>query len=158
MNRTTKPLRNVLLLVLITPQLGYAMNIFNPFKACTFSQMQLTLTHNNQPASSAEVIRSVNWKNEKVDTFTTDEDGYVELPAMYQSSITQILPIEFIVAHVITVRYEGQEYKVWVYAKRDSRENNEFNGEPIKLRCELTHEPTTKRAFRSMVKTACTWE
>jgi hypothetical protein len=134
------------------------MNSLNPFRACTFSQMQLTLTLNTKPVSGAKIIRTVHWKSKKTDTFTSDQHGHVELPATYQSSITQMLPVEFLSSQVITVEHEGREYKIWVYAKRDPGGNIEFSGKPIRLTCELSDEPSTKRAFGSVVKTACTWD
>lgn len=150
-------LRYLTLLILIFPGLGNAMSSFNPLKACIFSDMHINLTLDGKPASGAKVVRTVNWKNEITDTFTADEAGQVDLPAMYQSSITQALPVEFVSAQVIKVQYEDEEYKIWVYAKRDPAENVEFDGRPIQLTCELSEEPTTSRAFGSVVKTACKW-
>lgn len=154
---TTMPARCLALFLIILPGLGNAMSSFNPLKACTFSEMQISLTLDGEPASGATVIRTVNWKNEMTDTFTADEAGQVSLPAMYQNSITQVLPIEFVSAQTIKVEHKGNEYKIWVYAKRNPAKNVEFDGQPIKLTCELSDDPKTERAFGSVVKTACKW-
>lgn len=132
------------------------MAFLNPLKACTFSEMQLKLTLGGKPADGAKVTRSVNWKEEIVDTFTADEAGYVKLPAMYASSVTQVLPVEFVSSQVIHVEYEGKDYKIWVYAKRDPGENSELEGKAFDLSCELTDEPKIERAFDSILKTSCT--
>ncbi|WP_193165765.1 DUF6795 domain-containing protein [Microbulbifer hainanensis] len=134
------------------------MAFLNSLKACIFSEMKIKLTLDGEPAHGAKVIRSVNWKEEMVDTFTTDESGNVLLPAMYAASVTQIMPIEFVSSQVIQVEYNDKSYKIWVYAKRDPSENSEMNGKPFILTCELTQEPKLERAFDSIVKTSCRWE
>ncbi|WP_346840224.1 DUF6795 domain-containing protein [Microbulbifer sp. SAOS-129_SWC] len=147
----------LLLLLFYIPVQGNAMAFLNPFKACTFSEMQLKLTANGEPAAGAKVIRSVNWKEEIVDTFTADDSGRVELPATHESSITQVMPVEFVSSQVINVEYDGKNYKIWVYAKRDPGENSEQNGKPFELACELSDEPKIQRVFDSILKTSCTF-
>lgn len=154
---STQPILYIVLLTFIFPGLGIAMSSLNPLKACTFSEMEISLTLDGEPAGGATVIRTVNWRNEKTDTFTADDAGQVVLPAMYESSITQVLPIEFVSAQTIVVRHNEQEYKIWIYAKRKPEKNFEFDGQPIKLTCELSENPVTERAFGSVVKTACKW-
>lgn len=143
--------------IALIPNSGNTMTSLNPFKACTFSEMKLHLTLDGEPVSDAKVTRTVNWKKEIVDTFSTDNNGEVQLPALHESSVTQVLPVEFISSQVINVRYEDSDYKIWVYAKRDPAENFEMNGNPLELTCELSDEPTTERAFDSIVKTSCKW-
>ncbi|WP_407661774.1 DUF6795 domain-containing protein [Microbulbifer donghaiensis] len=57
---------------------------------------------------------------------------------MYESSITKLLPMEFISAQTIAVHHNDQEYKIWIYAKRQPKKNFELDGQPIKLTCELS--------------------
>lgn len=147
----------LVLLIASIPALGNAMSSLNPFKACTFSEMKLQLTLDGKPADGAKVIRTVNWKEEIVDTFKADESGTVQLPAMHESSITQVLPVEFVASQVINVQYKDKDYKIWVYAKRNPAENFEMSGEPLEMSCELSDEPKTERAFDSIVKTSCKW-
>lgn len=142
--------------ILISPP-GSAMSLRSPLKACIFSEMQLKLTLYGAPAVGAKITRSVNWKKEITDIFTADEKGFAKLPAMYSSSITQVLPVEFLSSQVIMVEYQGNDYKIWTYAKRDPGENSELGGQPFKLICEISDKPRTERAFNSILKTSCQW-
>ncbi|MCW8128693.1 DUF6795 domain-containing protein, partial [Microbulbifer halophilus] len=144
-------------IIALIPVSGNTMSSLNPFKACTFSEMKLRLTLDGKPADGAKVTRTVNWKEEVVDTFKADENGTVQLPAMYESSVTQVLPVEFVSSQVISVQYQEKDYKIWVYAKRDPAENFEMSGSPLELDCELSDDPKTERAFDSIVKTSCQW-
>ncbi|MDP5210442.1 DUF6795 domain-containing protein [Microbulbifer sp. 2205BS26-8] len=136
-------------------EVSYAMTFSNPLKACTFSEMNLRITLNGQPAAGAKVIRMVDWKTESVDSFMVDDSGKVHLPAKFESSITQALPVEFVSSQVINVQYMDQVYKIWVYAKRNPKENSELEGEPLNLSCELLDDPKTERVFNSLLKTSC---
>jgi len=147
----------LILFIIYIPSQGNAMAFLNSLKACTFSEMQINLTADGKPAAGAKVIRSVNWKEEIVDTFTADDSGQVKLPAMHQNSITQVMPVEFVSSQVIHVEYEGNDYKIWVYGKRDPGENSEMNGQPFDLSCELSDEPKIQRMFDSILKTSCTF-
>ncbi|MFA0814000.1 DUF6795 domain-containing protein [Microbulbifer epialgicus] len=131
------------------------MAFLNPLKACTFSEMKIRLTLNGEPAVGAKVIRTIDWKDEQVDFYTSDEDGNIDLPAKFESSFTQVLPVEFISSQSINVEYENNNYLIWIYAKRNPGENSEMNGDPINLSCELSDEPKTERKFKSAVKTSC---
>ncbi|MFC4875352.1 DUF6795 domain-containing protein [Microbulbifer halophilus] len=64
------------------------MASLNPFKACTFSETKLQLTLDGEPAAGAVIIRTVKWREKAVDTAMADKGGTVQLPAMYESSIT----------------------------------------------------------------------
>ncbi|WP_444923644.1 DUF6795 domain-containing protein [Microbulbifer sp. DLAB2-AF] len=132
-----------------------AMAFLNPLKACTFSEMKIRLTLDGKPAVGAKITRSVDWKDEKIDFFTSDGEGNVKLPAKFESSVTQVLPVEFISSQSINVEYENKNYLIWIYAKRNPGENSEMNGNPINLSCELTDEPKTERKFKSALKTSC---
>jgi len=154
---STKTFYGLTFFLLLFSISGYAMTFLNPLKACTFSEMQIRLTLDGKPASGAKIVRSVNWKKEIIDTFTADEGGVVNLPAMYDSSITQALPVEFVSSQVINVEYENKEYKIWVYAKRDPGENSELGGQPFNMTCELTDEAKIERVFDSILKTSCKW-
>lgn len=131
------------------------MSFLNPLKACTFSEMKIQLTLNGEPAAGAKIIRTINWKEEITDTYFTDDSGFIELPAAYGSSFTQVLPVEFVSSQTIHVEYKDRDYKIWIYAKRNPGENSELKGEPFDLSCELLDEPKTERAFNSILKTSC---
>lgn len=147
----------LLVSVTLFPLMGQTMASMNPFKACTFSEMKIRLTLDGEPVTGAKVTRTVNWKKEIVDTFRSDSSGFVELPAMFESSVTQVLPVEFVSSQVINVEYKDKDYKIWVYAKRNPEKNYEFDGKPIEMRCELSDTAETQRAFNSVLKTSCKW-
>ncbi|WP_444929369.1 DUF6795 domain-containing protein [Microbulbifer sp. SSSA002] len=144
-----------LLLTAISSGGTSAMASFNPFKACTFSEMKIKLTLNGEPASGAEITRSIQWQKEWIDTFTSDEEGIAILPAKFSNSLTQVLPVEFVSAQKITVEYNDQSYKIWVYAKRHPEENSELDGKPFDLTCELSDELKLEEVFDSYLKTSC---
>ncbi|WNZ56689.1 hypothetical protein QT397_04810 [Microbulbifer sp. MKSA007] len=142
------------LLIAISPGGTNAMASFNPFKACTFSEMKIKLTLNGEPVSGAKITRSIQWQKEWIDTFTSDEDGIAVLPAKFSNSLTQVLPVEFVVSQAIDVSYENKNYEVWVYAKRSPGENSEM-GKPLNLTCELTDETRLEEIFDSALLTSC---
>ncbi|WP_152450770.1 DUF6795 domain-containing protein [Microbulbifer sp. THAF38] len=148
-------IKTALLSILLIPGGAYGMAFLNPLKACTFSEMKIKITLDGSPAAGAKITRSIDWKEEKTDIFTSDKEGNVLLPAEFESSITQVLPVEFISSQSINVEYENRSYLIWIYAKRNPAENFEMNGNPINLACELTDEPKTERKFKSALKTSC---
>ncbi|WP_444929367.1 DUF6795 domain-containing protein [Microbulbifer sp. SSSA002] len=127
---------------------------FNPFKAYTFSEMKIKLTFNGEPISGAKIKRSIRWKKEWIDTFTSDKDGVVVLPPKFSNSLTQILPIEFIASQTINVSYKDKDYEIWIYAKRNPAENSE-TGKPLNLTCELTDKQRLEEVFGSLLLTSC---
>ncbi|WP_413664123.1 DUF6795 domain-containing protein [Microbulbifer sp. CNSA002] len=143
------------LLIAISPGGTNAMASFNPFKACTFSEMKIKLTLNGEPVSGAKITRSIQWQKEWIDTFTSDEDGVAILPSKFASSLTQVLPVEFVSAQKITVEHNDHSYKIWVYAKRHPEENSELDGKPFNLTCELSDELQLEEVFDSYLKTSC---
>lgn len=133
------------------------MSFFNAGKACTFSEMSLALTYQGKPASGARVIRTVEWQKQHVDEFRADDMGKVVLPELNERSLTQLLPVEFVVAQAIHVHYQGQVFEIWINSKRKPEQNSELGGQPVKLRCELTDEPEVNREFDALMLTSCQW-
>ncbi|UTA46980.1 carboxypeptidase regulatory-like domain-containing protein [Simiduia sp. 21SJ11W-1] len=133
------------------------MSFFDAGKACTFSEMSLTLTYQGEPASGAKVVRTVEWQKPHVDEFYADDAGKLVLPELHERSLTQLLPVEFVVAQAIHVHYLGQEFEIWINSKRKPEENAELGGRPVKLRCELTDEPQVSREFDALMLTSCQW-
>lgn len=134
------------------------MNFLSPLKVCTFSEMTIQIMLDGKPAKSAEVVRVVKWKKESVDTFIADDEGRVALPAILEISPAKFFPVEFVATQLITVKYDGNEYEVWNYAKRKPEKNFELGGEPFFLKCELSKEAELYEDFGSIVVTQCTWK
>lgn len=134
------------------------MSFFNPTKTCVFSEVKAQLAMNGEPLKGATVIRRWEWQELKEERTVTDENGFFQLPAVFESSITRMLPIELVIAQGLYVIVEGEEKKFWSNSKRKPEENVEFNGRPISLFCELTNEMRITREFGSRMNTLCTWE
>lgn len=135
----------------------FCMSIFDAGKACTFSRMELEITHEGKPVKNALVKRTVSWKKDKVDEFRTDEFGRVVLPEVLERSVTQLLPLEFVVAQGVNVYYEDKEYEIWINSKRRPERNSELGGKDLSLKCELTNEAKVYREFRTLLMTSCIW-
>lgn len=136
---------------------GVGMSIFDAGKACVFSETKLELTYNGKPAIGANIWRRISWQKEVVDQFQADSEGKIELPAVYQRSITQLLPVEFVVSQVFKVNYEGQDFEIWINSKRDPADNSELGGAQLNLTCELTDEAELHEEFDTLLLTSCKW-
>lgn len=127
-------------------------------KTCVFSSVKMQILKNGKPVKNAQVIRRWEWNKLKEEKTTTDENGYFSLPAVYESSVSRLLPIELVIAQGIYVVEEGEEKKIWSNSKRKPDENVEFGGKPIDMRCELTNDLKIYKQFGSRMRTLCEWE
>lgn len=134
-----------------------AMSFFNPPKTCVFSEVKAWLTMNGEPLKNVTVIRRWEWRELKEERTRTDEKGFFQLPAVFESSIARVLPIELVIAQGLYVIVDGEEKKFWSNSKRTPEENAEFGGRSISLLCELTDEMRINREFGSRMNTLCTW-
>lgn len=148
----------ILIFLIIITQGALAMGIFDAGKTCVFSEVKARLTLNGEPISNVKVIRRWEWNKLQEETTTTDESGYFELPPVFESSMSRMLPIELVIAQGLYVVIDGEEKKFWSNSKREPEENAEFQGSPINLSCELSSEMKIYRDFGSRMRTLCTWE
>lgn len=155
--KAAKRRRAFALLALVFYQQAQSMSFFNPTKTCVFSAVKARLTLNGEPLKGAAVVRRWEWQKLQEDSTTTDEQGYFTFPAVFESSVTRLMPVELVVAQALFVKQGGNEKKFWSNSKREPKENAEFNGQPISLVCELTHEMKVTREFGSIMSTLCTW-
>lgn len=146
-----------ILLILMIFQRAEAMSIFDVGKTCVFSMVKAKLTKNGEPLKNIKVIRRWEWNNLKEDSTTTDINGYFEFPAIYEKSITRLLPVELVIAQGIYIIDNGEEKKIWSNSKREPGENAEFNGRPIAMSCEITDELKIHKEFGSRMRTLCKW-
>ena len=155
----TKKASLLLLIYFSVISTGQAMSIFDAGKVCTFSSVRATVTYEGEPVKGAKVTRLTDWNTPSTDMTTTNENGYFELPSLYERSISRVvLPIQFAVSQVITVEYNGQSNEIWVNTKMKPEENSELGGIPINLKCELSNEMKTYRVSGPILGTICTWE
>lgn len=147
-----------LIFLVIFSQGVVAMSILSPTKTCVFSEVNARLTMNGEPLKNATIVRRWEWNKLREQTTTTDESGYFEFPAVFETSVTRMLPIELVIAQGLYVIVDGEERKFWSNSKREPEENAEFQGRPISLMCELTNEMKINRDFGSRMHTLCTWK
>ena len=148
----------ILFLLIIFSQEGVSMGIFDAGKTCVFSAVKARLTNNGEPIRGAKVIRRWEWNKLQEEFTTTDENGQFELPAVFESSMSRMLPMELVIAQGLYVAIDGEEKKFWSNSKREPEENAEFQGRSIDLSCEITNESKIYRDFGSRMRTLCTWE
>lgn len=134
------------------------MSLFNPLKTCVFSPVKVRLTMNGEPLKGVLVIRRWEWHAKREDSAQTDARGDFVFPAVFESSLTRMLPVELVIAQGLYVMVDGVEKKIWSSSKREPEENAEFNGQPIAMRCELSREMKIYRKASSVMSTLCTWE
>jgi hypothetical protein len=127
-------------------------------KTCVFSAVKAQITINGEPVKQAMVIRKWEWNDLREETTQTDDGGYFQFPAVFESSVARFLPVELVIAQGLYVVIDGEEKKIWSNSKREPDENAEFNGKPISLICELTDEMKIYRDFGSRMNTLCRWE
>ncbi len=128
-----------LILILSVLSVGaYAMSILDAGKVCLFSKISWIITLEGNPVANALLTRTAKLSKDKVDTTQTDENGYFEMPAVFERTITKFLPQEFVAKQVIVVDYNNQKYDIWSGVKRTEEENAESRGNPLIVSCELT--------------------
>jgi hypothetical protein len=126
-------------------------------KTCVFSKVKARLTLNGKPLKNATVIRRWEWQKLQEDNTKTDVNGEFSFPAVFDSSATELFPVELVIAQGLYVNVDGEEKKFWSNSKRESNENAEYNGRPISLVCELSDEMKTSRENGAIRSTLCLW-
>lgn len=147
----------VFFVLILISSFGAAMSLFDAGKSCVFSEVKLKVTHNGKPASGARLTRYISWQKEVSDEFTLDDNGEIHLEAVYQRSLTSLLPVEFVVAQSLTVSHQGKEVEIWLNSKRRPDENSELGGQALALTCELSNEPVLHEEFKTLLLTNCNW-
>lgn len=109
-------------------------------KTCVFSSVKARLLLNGKPVAHAKVRREWNWNKPNSDESTTDEQGYVTFPAVFESSISRMLPVEIVISQQLSVQINGKDKDFWISSKREPEENAEYGGSSIDITCELTND------------------
>lgn len=116
------------------------MSITEAGKVCLFSGISGVIKLDGKPVANARLVRTVNKEKDKVDETTTDENGYFEMPPVFERTITKFLPMEFVVGQKIEVYSEDKVTEIWSGVKRKPEENVESKGKPLVVECELSLE------------------
>lgn len=132
-----------------------AMSILGIGKTCVFSEVKLRLLHNGKPVSNSKVQRHWNWNNPGSDEAVTDDDGYVLFPAVFESSVSRLLPLELVITQRLSVNIDGEERILWTNAKRKPEENVEYGGAKFDVVCELNNEEALIEDYGSLMLTIC---
>lgn len=137
---------------------GFAMGFFDAGKVCLFSGISGVITKDGKPVANARVVRTADRDGERKDETTTDDNGYFELPPMFERTVTKLLPMEFVVAQEIVVIHEEQKVEIWSSVKRSPEENSESRGNELKVSCELSSEERSFMVNRVPIHTRCVWD
>ena len=127
-------------------------------KVCLFSAMSGTITLDGKPVANARLVRTGDRDGPKIDETVTDENGHFKFPAMFERTITKILPQEFVAAQKIVVIYNNKDYTIWKSVKRNSAENVESKGKPLVVACELNSERKSIVVDRVPIHGLCVWD
>lgn len=135
------------------------MSILDAGKVCLFSKISGVITFNGDPVANALLTRTAALSKDRVDQTRTDENGYFELPAVFERTITKFLPQEFVAKQVIVVDYNNQQYDIWSGVKRTPEENAEARGKPIVVSCKLNQaELSLIEVNGGPIFSRCTWD
>lgn len=134
------------------------MSILDAGKVCLFSQISGVITLDGRPAANARIIRTANLSRDKVDETYTDENGYFEMPPVFQRTVAKFLPQEFTAKQTINVEYDGNNYVIWRGVKRDPGENTEARGENLVVTCELSNDEDLIIIDGAPIFTLCNWD
>lgn len=127
-------------------------------KVCLFSEISGVITLDGKPVVNAKLIRTVNKEKDITDVTTTDEHGHFSMPAIFERTITKMLPMEFAVSQLIKVEYNNKEYSMWEGVKRKEEANSESRGKPLVVKCELNQETRLKQVNGNPIVSLCTWD
>ncbi|MFV1977430.1 MAG: DUF6795 domain-containing protein, partial [Candidatus Scalindua sp.] len=133
----------------------FAMSVLGIGKVCVFSAVKLRLLHDGKPVANTKVKREWEWNTPNFDESVTDDDGYVFFPAVFESSLTRLLPIELVITQGLSVKIDGEEEYFWTSGKRQPEENTEYGGAKFDVICELNNEIIGIRDYRSPIVTLC---
>ncbi len=135
-----------------------AMSIFGVGKTCVFSPVEARLLLNGKPLANAKVTRQWEWNKRQSDTAMTDAQGHVSFPAVFESSVSRLLPVELVIGQQLSVTVDGEEKVFWSNSKREPEENAEYGGSPFRVSCELTGEDVLIEDYGSLMVTMCQLE
>ena len=122
---------------------------------CVFSAVKARLLLNGKPVSNAKVKRRWSWNKRKFDESVTNDDGYVFFPAVFESSVSRLLPIELVIGQGLLVEIEGEERVFWSNTKREPEENAEYGGTEFDVICELNNEDILIEDYGTLMATMC---
>lgn len=134
------------------------MGFFDAGKVCLFSGISGVITKDGKPVANARVVRTADRDGERKDETTTDDNGYFELPPMFERTVTKLLPMEFVTLQRINVIDGEEQYEIWRSIKRDPKENTEARGKKLEVVCEMLQEEKGIIVDGVVIHSKCTWD
>lgn len=134
------------------------MGFFDAGKVCLFSGISGVITKDGKPVANARVVRTADRDGERKDETTTDENGYFELPPMFERTVTKFLPMEFVVLQRIKVVDENGQNEIWRSVKRNSDENTEAKGKKLDVICDLSKDEKGIIVDGVVIHSKCDWD
>lgn len=134
------------------------MSIFSPGKTCVFSEVKAQITKDGKPISNAKVIRRWEWNKANSDEAMTDKQGVVTFPAVFESSLSRLLPTELVIGQQLSIDINGEEVVFWTNSKREPEPNAEYGGASFHISCELSDEEVLIEDYGSLMVTMCRLE
>lgn len=148
----------VFLTILMLHQGTLGMPIINHLRTCVFSEVTARLVLNGEPLKNIKVTRQWEWHKRRSDEAVTDAEGYVTFPAVYESSITRLLPAEIVIGQRLSVEVNNEVIVFWQSSKRKAAEKSEYGGLPFNMICELSDETILIENYGSLIATMCKLE
>jgi hypothetical protein len=133
------------------------MSVFDIGKAYLFSAVSGAITYQGKPVTATKVIRKYDLNKVIAEHTITNDNGEFHFNAIRRHSISQLLPIEFVVGQKIVVFHEGEEIEIWSNSKRSTAKNSELGGQPLNLTCELSDSDCLHKEFGGILVTKCKW-
>lgn len=111
-----------------------------------FSELEGQILLNGEAVEGAEVTQITLWSHEgavEPVTTRTDADGRFRFSEISRrAGFSNLLPGQITIVQKINIVHGGKEYRGWLNTKSNYDRNGELNGKPLRLECELSHEPT----------------
>lgn len=127
-------------------------------KTCLFSAVSGTIKLNGEPVANARIKRV---SGEHIDEAKTDENGYFNMPSVFDTSISnairKFVPSQFVSPQTVYVYVDGIEYQILDAVKRREKEFSESRGKPWIVTCELKDEENLFKIDGSPFATKCKW-
>ena len=145
----------ILFFVMIFSKGVFGMSFLGMGKVCVFSELTVHLTLDGVPLANKKVTRQWEWDNLNSDEMMTNNAGLVSFPAVFESSVFRLLPMELVVGQQLSVELDGNDKVFWTNSKREPKENAEYGGVVFLADCELNDEEVLIEDYGSLMVTQC---
>ena len=134
----------LLIIIVLFIAAGYFFGFIRIEIQTLFSEVRGEVLLDGKPLAGVEVLQWCNDGREWNRTVLTDDNGKFHFKKITRFSMYPNpwffpeSPID--VVQLITIKYEKEKYKAWLFSKEDYLNNTELNGNPFYLVCDLSNE------------------